>query len=86
MKLSLSSFSLYFAVVAQVNALPEKSWVVVNHRINVASSPQQLRERFTSVIAPKAKSLNLTLTAWGEEIIEGPSVGHIVLENAFKDW
>ncbi|KAL7411552.1 carboxypeptidase S [Mrakia frigida] len=70
----------------KVNALPEKSWAVVNHRINVASSPQELRERFTSVIKPKAKALNLTLTAWGKDIVEGPSVGHIVLENAFKDW
>jgi len=83
-RLELTSFR--FFSVPQVNALPEKSWAVVNHRINVASSPQQLRERFISVIAPKAKSLNLTLTAWGEDIIEGSSVGHIVLENAFQDW
>jgi hypothetical protein len=63
--------------------LPELSSAVVNHRINVASSADELQERIIKVVAHRAKELNLTLSAFGEDIITGPGVGQIVLEEAF---
>ena len=64
-------------------ALPELASAVVNHRINVASSAAELQERIIKVVSVKAKELNLTLSAFGEDIIKGPGDGQIVLEEAF---
>lgn len=70
----------------KVNALPEKAWAVVNSRINVDSSTVELKERTINLIAEKAKELNLTLSAFGEDVISSPGVGQIVLDEAFGNW
>lgn len=70
----------------KVNALPEKAWAVVNSRINVDSSTAELKERTIKFIAEKAKELNLTLSAFGEDVISSPGVGQIVLDEAFGNW
>lgn len=70
-----------------MNALPEKAEAVVNHRINVASSADELRARFIDIVTPTIKELNLTLAAFGKTLIDGKGgSGHVVLEEAFDEW
>jgi Gly-Xaa carboxypeptidase len=55
----------------KVNALPERTEVVVNHRINVGESPQTAFDHMTSLAAPLAKKYNLTLHAF-DGTVEAP--------------
>lgn len=48
----------------KVNALPERTEVVVNHRINVGETPETAFSHLTSLAKPLAKKYNLTLHAF----------------------
>ncbi|CDZ97628.1 carboxypeptidase s [Phaffia rhodozyma] len=70
----------------KVNALPETAFAVINHRINVASSTEELRQRITSIVEEKAKELNLTLSSFGKDVLTHSGVGHVELTEAFDKW
>ena len=48
----------------KVNALPERSSVTVNHRINNGDEPEMVWDRITSLAKPIAEKYNLTLHAF----------------------
>lgn len=49
----------------EVNALPETSFVVVNYRISVDSTPQFVMDKITSRVLPIAKKHGLDVDAFG---------------------
>jgi len=51
-----------------VNALPESVYAIVNHRISMESSVQEVEEHLTKLLAPLAKSLPATLIAFNNHI------------------
>ena len=55
----------------KVNALPERTEVIVNHRINIGESPQTAFDHMTSLAQPLAEKYNLTLHAF-DGTIEAP--------------
>ncbi|KAK4704079.1 Gly-Xaa carboxypeptidase, partial [Phenoliferia sp. Uapishka_3] len=64
----------------KVNALPETSYVVVNYRVAVDSSPQVVIDKITTLMLPIAHKFSLDLDAFGqkfsfkpEESLEGAS-------------
>ncbi|KZO96609.1 carboxypeptidase S [Calocera viscosa TUFC12733] len=70
----------------KVNALPEKVWAVVNHRISVDSSVQEVKNRFITLLHPYALANNLGLTAFGLNFTsppDGKTNGHITLSQAW---
>ncbi|KAI0314592.1 hypothetical protein OF83DRAFT_435980 [Amylostereum chailletii] len=70
----------------KVNALPETSWAVVDHRIADYSSVAELQARYVDVLAPVASALNLTFDAFGTLIprADGTSLnGHLRLTDAY---
>ena len=56
----------------KVNALPEKTQVTVNHRINIGETPDLVKEKSTKLADAIAKKYNLTLHAF-DNIIDAPS-------------
>jgi Gly-Xaa carboxypeptidase len=48
----------------KTNALPERTGVTINHRINIGDTPEVVWNKFTSIAAPIAKKYNLTLHAF----------------------
>lgn len=75
----------------KVNALPEETNAVINHRIEPGSSVTELREHLTELITLHATRLGLALHAFGKEVQmemdEGKektqTLGKIVIEDAF---
>jgi Gly-Xaa carboxypeptidase len=68
----------------KINALPEKVYAVVNHRIAVESRIKDVRANLKSVIESKIlPKFSLSLDAWGEVSgnTSASSVGQIILEN-----
>ncbi|PPQ67706.1 hypothetical protein CVT24_002762 [Panaeolus cyanescens] len=67
------------------NALPEKAWAVVNHRIAVTSSVAEVEKHDSHLLKRLAKDFNLTYTAFGERFTEGdaPASGTLTLTDAF---
>lgn len=57
---------------AKVNALPERTVLTVNHRVNVGEKVSDVKERITGIAAEVAKKHNLTLHAFTDEA-ETPS-------------
>jgi Gly-Xaa carboxypeptidase len=69
---------------SQVNALPELSMAVANHRINADSSVAELQEQLISVITPLAKKLDLSFEAFNQSILSTDShKGLIRMSQAF---
>ncbi|KAJ3507479.1 hypothetical protein NLJ89_g6283 [Agrocybe chaxingu] len=52
------------------NALPERAWALINHRISVLSSVAELKARDTDLLSSLAQQFNLTYTAFGRLISE----------------
>jgi Gly-Xaa carboxypeptidase len=68
----------------KINALPEKVYAVVNHRIAVESSPSDIRSNLQSVISSEIlPKFSLTLDAWGEVSgnTSSSSVGRVTLSD-----
>jgi Gly-Xaa carboxypeptidase len=55
----------------KVNALPERTEVIVNHRINIGETPETAFDHMTSLATPLAKKYNLTLHAF-DGTVEAP--------------
>ncbi len=52
------------------NALPEQAWAIVNHRVAVVSSVDEIKARDTELLRPLANKFNLTYQAFGNIISE----------------
>jgi len=50
----------------KVNALPERTSVTVNHRINIGDTPELVWDHLTKLAKPVAKKYNLTLHAFDD--------------------
>jgi len=68
----------------KVNALPERTWAIVNHRISVDSSVRDVKERYLGLVQPYAQAMNLSVTAFGLNFTDpGPTAGRITLSDAW---
>ncbi|THU99115.1 carboxypeptidase S [Dendrothele bispora CBS 962.96] len=75
----------------KANALPEQAYAVVNHRIDTASSVEEVMKRDTETIQKWMKTFNLSLEAFGEEVVldrkekkkKKAYYGSVVLTDAF---
>ncbi|WYZ43272.1 hypothetical protein EsH8_VI_000971 [Colletotrichum jinshuiense] len=56
----------------KINALPERTRVVVNHRVNVGDQTATVKQRIAEIVRPVAEKYNLTLHAFSGEA-ETPS-------------
>ncbi|KAH6916052.1 Gly-X carboxypeptidase [Coprinopsis sp. MPI-PUGE-AT-0042] len=61
------------------NALPERAWAVINHRVSVLSSLSAVEETDIDLFKGLAKDFNLTFDAFGQEIIGGKGLGKLTL-------
>ncbi|CAA7267427.1 unnamed protein product [Cyclocybe aegerita] len=68
------------------NALPEKAWAIVNHRIAVTSSVDEIKAHDTVLLKSLAHKFNLSYSAFGSQISEeGVSAkGALTLADAFN--
>ncbi|KAK1811554.1 hypothetical protein LTR12_014047 [Friedmanniomyces endolithicus] len=55
----------------KVNALPERTTVTVNHRINIGDTPETVWKHLTALAKPIAEKYNLTLHAF-DDVKEAP--------------
>ncbi|KAF9070931.1 carboxypeptidase S [Rhodocollybia butyracea] len=74
----------------KANALPESASAILNHRINTESSIKETTTRDGHTIADLVYSFNLTLNAFGEDLIPASAyaskaMGHVELSLAFND-
>ncbi|KZV72467.1 carboxypeptidase S [Peniophora sp. CONT] len=64
------------------NALPERAYAIVNHRIAEYSTVPETRARYAKILAPLATKLNLTLDTFGTlHGSGGPAKGHIIVSD-----
>ncbi|KAF3766160.1 carboxypeptidase S [Cryphonectria parasitica EP155] len=66
---------------AKINALPERTVLTVNHRVNVGGHTSDVKAHITEIAAHVAKKFNLTLHAFPEG--EGETPSSITLKVAF---
>ncbi|KZV65835.1 carboxypeptidase S [Peniophora sp. CONT] len=71
----------------KVNALPERVWAAVDHRIADWSSVQDVKDHYLNILPPVAKALNLSLTAFGVNAVaaSNASEGHVNIAPIFSD-
>ncbi|KDQ61780.1 hypothetical protein JAAARDRAFT_204220 [Jaapia argillacea MUCL 33604] len=69
----------------KTNALPERAWGVVNHRIATDSSVAATQEHDTDLLRSYASQFNLTYTAFGSVLSEAdaPAYGTLTLSDAW---
>lgn len=68
---------------AKINALPERTVLTVNHRVNVGDRTQHVKDRMTSIATTVAKDFNLTLHAFPSSEDGGETPSSITLKTAF---
>ncbi|KAF8963426.1 hypothetical protein BDZ97DRAFT_1661730 [Flammula alnicola] len=68
------------------NALPEQAWAIVNHRISVVSSLDEVKAADTALLEELGYKFNLTYEAFGSRISEegAPASGSLTLSDAFN--
>lgn len=66
------------------NALPEEAWAVVNHRVAVVSSIDDVKQRDTALLKKLARKFNLTYEAFGNSISESGASSSGTL--SISDW
>ncbi|KAF8070006.1 hypothetical protein FPV67DRAFT_1578960 [Lyophyllum atratum] len=70
----------------KANALPEMAWALVNHRIAVISSVEEVKAHDTKILEGLAEKFNLTYNAFGSKISkeekDAPSSGSLTLTDA----
>lgn len=66
---------------AKINALPERTVLTVNHRVNVGDRTSDVTDRLTAIAGKVAKKFNLTVNAFPEDGVETPN--SITLKVAF---
>lgn len=69
----------------KTNALPERAWAVINHRIATDSSVAELQARDTDVFKSIAEKFNLTYTAFGQKVRDGQESVALNVGDAFGD-
>ncbi|KAG6866575.1 hypothetical protein C0991_002060 [Blastosporella zonata] len=69
----------------KANALPERAFAVVNHRISVISSVGEVQAHDTELLRGIAEKLNLTYSAFGKTLSEdgASSAGTLTLTDAY---
>ncbi|PFH51903.1 hypothetical protein AMATHDRAFT_74599 [Amanita thiersii Skay4041] len=69
----------------KTNALPEKVYAVVNHRISALSSVAATKQRDIKLLKKLASHFNLSYTAFGDHLTDqcSPSHGSLTLSDAF---
>ncbi|KZT27859.1 carboxypeptidase S [Neolentinus lepideus HHB14362 ss-1] len=67
----------------KTNALPERTWAVVNHRIATESSVDATKAHDTAILKELAAKFNLSYTAFGETLTSGPAYGTLTLSDAW---
>ncbi|KAG6891195.1 hypothetical protein C0995_008447 [Termitomyces sp. Mi166 len=69
----------------KANALPERAFAVVNHRISVISSVGEVQTHDTELLSQLATQFNLTYTAFGKKLSveDASSAGTLTLSDAF---
>ncbi|KAF9240733.1 hypothetical protein BU15DRAFT_73956 [Melanogaster broomeanus] len=69
----------------KVNALPERAFAVVNHRISTESSVAATQAHDTALLKSLAREFNLSYTAFGADINDAsaPAYGTLTLSTAF---
>ncbi|CAN8103516.1 unnamed protein product [Discula destructiva] len=68
---------------AKINALPERTVLTVNHRVNVGDHPSDVQKRLTEVAKPVANKFNLTLHAFPDDTDGGETPSSITLKVAY---
>ena len=68
----------------KVNALPERTTVTVNHRINIGDTPEHVWDHLTKLAKPLAKKYNLTLHAFDGVKEEALSISLAPSETTLK--
>lgn len=70
----------------KVNALPESAHAIVNHRIAPYSSVAETQDRYKKLLTSVARTLDLSFTAFGEELVPhtNASAGALVVTN--ESW
>lgn len=68
---------------AKINALPERTVLTVNHRVNVGDTSAVVKDRLTSIAAKAADKFNLTLYSFPEEKDAAETTRSITLQVAF---
>lgn len=63
----------------KVNALPERTTAIINHRINIGSHPSDAKNRIASLASIVAKKYNLTLHAFPANSSAGETPSSITL-------
>lgn len=66
----------------KANALPENVKLLVNHRVAVESTYEEVMDHFTSRVIPIAKKLNLGLEAFDKEILPNQPKGNLQIRIA----
>lgn len=71
----------------KVNALPERAYAVINHRISVESSVAATLDRDARLLQPLAREYNLSYTAFDVDMdgdMEAPGRGTVTLSTVFE--
>ncbi|KIM44930.1 hypothetical protein M413DRAFT_442904 [Hebeloma cylindrosporum] len=68
------------------NALPEQAWAIVNHRVAVVSSLDEVKDHDTALLTSLSEKFNLTYNAFGSRISEegAPASGTLTLSDAYN--
>lgn len=66
----------------KVNALPERTEAMINHRIAPYSSVNEVLSRYRTLLIPLAKSMSFSLTVEGEELVPATptTLGHVTID------
>ncbi|KAH9893483.1 carboxypeptidase S [Cubamyces lactineus] len=69
----------------KTNALPERAWAVVNHRVATDSSIDAAKEHDTALLKGLAQDFNLSYTAFGEQLTgkDAPAYGTLTISDAW---
>ncbi|PIL24979.1 hypothetical protein GSI_12866 [Ganoderma sinense ZZ0214-1] len=69
----------------KTNALPERAWAVVNHRIATDSSVTSIQAHDTKLLKKLAEHFNLSYTAFGAQVSEQdvPAYGTLTISDAW---
>ncbi|KAM5533864.1 hypothetical protein V8D89_012527 [Ganoderma adspersum] len=69
----------------KTNALPERAWAVVNHRIATDSSVSAVQAHDTKLLKKLAEHFNLSYTAFGAQVSEqdAPAYGSLAISDAW---
>lgn len=68
----------------KINALPEEASAIINHRINVEETVEDVRTRLTKLVEEMASKYDCQVAKWGNTKVDKESHCVVVLEDAFE--